>query len=705
MAEEHPRSSYAWIVTAHAIGGVLVGALEAARLGSGALACALVPVFALTGLIAGAVIAAAERAVEGRRAPFAALGIAAPSLLVTLPVGATLFRGAYAQTLPLAGALPYVLPVVAWLGIAALVWIGRRLAAGDLMSRAIAILGSAGVVGAIVWVERHVLGTGYEDAQSAAAIAVIVLAGVLVRLVRRVHVGPYVAAGVAALVLGTAAAAILGGLEGADARRLLANRGDHGKDLVRAWRKLLDFDRDGSSAVLGGGDCDDRNAARYPGALDIPSDGIDQDCDGVDAVLVLPTPIPQDAPQLADWRASAVVRDTLARTRDMNVLLITVDALRYDMLAPDAPHRSDFPRLTKLLDDAVVFTRAFSPAAGTDVALSSLLTGRADPFQPVETTLPEALRAAGRRTSMALPEEVMRHVGYVLPKRGFDTVRAVYTDWEQANIGDHVSAGTTTAEGLRALDKAADKPWFAWLHYFDVHEHHQLKVPAELRDKVWDGGDPKVHDYRALLWGIDRSVGRLLDELEQRGVRDKTIVVFASDHGESLGEDPRLPVTHGQVAYAPLVHVPIAFSIPGVTAGLRTDLVTLRDIAPTLLALIGTPDAMTVDGLDLVPAILDGPAALRPPANRALVIHEEHQWGVIEWPYQLVMRPADDLVELYDLEHDPRAKVDLAAQLPEVTKRLRARYAEAPPVRIDRTAAGRGWRDQQAQPPRTRARP
>jgi len=705
MLSDRPRTSYAWAITAHVIGGVLIGALEAARLGNARLGIALVPLFALTGLIAGALVAGAERVVANRSPWLVAVAVSAPSLIVTLPVGATLFRGAYAQTLPLAGALPFIVPVVAWLGIAVLVRVGKFFAGIDLTMRAITILAIAGLLGVIVYAERHVLGTGYPDAQSAVAIAVIVLAGVIVRLARRVDLGAYVAAGLAALVVGTAVAAMMEGLENPTARQLLANRGDHGRDLVRVWRKIVDLDRDGSSAVLGGGDCDDRDGDVHPGASDTPGDGIDQDCDGADALEAVAAPAPPPAQTIAHWRESATVQQALSRTRDMNVLLITIDALRYDMLAPNAPHRSDFPRLTKLLDDSVIFTRAFSPAAGTDVAVSSILTGRHDPFVRLDTTLPEAMRASERRTAMAVPEEVMRHVGTVLLMRGFDTQRAVYTDWEKANIGDHISAGTTTAEGMRAIEKAGDRKWFTWLHYFDVHEHHQLKVPPELLEKVWNGGDDKVHHYRALLWNIDQYVGRLLDDLEKKGMLDKTIIVFASDHGESLGEDPRLPATHGQMAYAPLVHIPIGFKIPGVAAGMRTDLITLRDIAPTLLDLIGASDKMQTDGFDLVPAILDGPAELRPPKDRALVIHEELQWSVIEWPYQLVMRPADDLVELYDLERDLRALVDISAQQPAITKRLRARYSEVPVVRIDRTVAGRVWRDQQAQPPQLRARP
>jgi arylsulfatase A-like enzyme len=313
------------------------------------------------------------------------------------------------------------------------------------------------------------------------------------------------------------------------------------------------------------------------------------------------------------------------------------------------------------------------------------------------------MRATNRRTSMAVPEEVLRHVGYVLLARGFDTQRSVYTDWEQANVGDHLSASTTTAEGLRAIDKAGSRAWFAWLHYFDVHEHHQLKVPDALLKQVSDGGSDAMHHYRALLRNIDDSVGKLFDELAKRNMLDNTIIVFASDHGEALGDDPRFPITHGQVAYATLVHVPIAIHIPGVKPGVREDLVTLRDLAPTLLGLVG--GSMQTDGIDLLPVILDGPAQLRPPKDRALVVHEEFQWAVIEWPYQLVMRPADDLVELYDLSTDPATKTDISAANPALTTRLRARYSEVPVVKIDRTVAGRVWRDQQAQPPQPRARP
>ncbi|MEP6864635.1 MAG: sulfatase-like hydrolase/transferase [Deltaproteobacteria bacterium] len=693
------RPPWAWIVVAHVLGGAAIGALDAARLHAVGVALAVVPVFAATGLLAAVLIGATERVATGRAWWVAAAIRALPALVVLVPVGATLFDGAFAQTLPLAKQAPILVPLAGWLGTAIAIAIGRRvLRDGDRMARSIAIMAVAGLIGALVWVERHVLRTGYANAHAGITLALIVLAGIAIRVARPGNAPRLLAALLAGIVIGTAVAASAYGLTAATDRRVLAEAGDQARDLVRVWRGLVDLDRDGSSAILGGGDCNDFDASIHPGAVDVPGDGIDQDCDGSDATVAAKSPPPAAvmASTVDPWRKT--VQPVLDRTRKMNILIITVDALRFDLLAPDAPNRDDFPNLTKLLADSVWFTHAIAPASGTDVSLSTVLTGRFDPYQPVATTLLEALRASGRRTYAAIPGEVTRYVGDTLIGRGVDRFVTVQTDWEKADIGDHVSAPSTSIEGVRALNDAGTRPWAIWLHYFDVHEHHQIDVPKQLLAQVHDGGSPVIHKYRALLHAIDGEVGRIEGELAKRGLADSTIILFASDHGEALGVDPRLLDTHGQVAYHTLVRVPLALHIPGVAPGQRTDLVSLVDLAPTLLDLLGTPDAMQpLDGTDLVPAILDAPAELRP-QQRAIAIHEELQWSVVEWPYQLLVRPADDIVELYDLDHDPLEHSDLSASHADIVTRLRARYAESPVVKVDRTPNGRTFREQQAQP-------
>ena len=685
----------AWLADPVASGvaaGLLLALVELGMLGEagGGLVLAVVGLCvgagALVGVSVVATYAIARRLGLGRVT--GALVIAAPSLALGVPLGESLFQGAFAATLPGASVAPVVVPVVAWLAIAAAVFTGGVLVRARPASHVPVALALALAAIGVDAANRMLFRSGYPDLHLTLTFATLTLGAVALGLgLARPPVSWQVRAATAVVAAGLTIAAAVLGLDDAGDRKLVATRGEDARHLVRAARAVLDLDRDGSSAFFGGGDCDEGDAARHAGARDVPGNSKDEDCDGADAVAHVAVVDAAAASSLDEWRRRSDIAAVLERTRMMNLLVVSVDALRADQLARGAAGRDDFPHLAALLDRSVWFEHGFAPGAGTDISLTTFLTGRWNPFQPVTTTLPEALAARGRLTHAILPREVLRYVPETLLTRGLASVDRVVTDGGKRDVGDRITAGETTDRAIAFLDRAGGNRFALWAHYFDVHEHLQLE-----------------RTYRELLQIVDAEVGRLLADLERRGLADETIVVLFSDHGESLREDPRLPDNHGLVVYQALVHVPIAVHVPGVPARVEPAPVSLVDLAPTVLALLGEArgdGAMSpLDGVDLVAELLGAPAELRR-RDRALVMNEQDQWAVVVWPLKLLVRPKDDLTELYDLAADPTEQHDLSGARPDDVKALRARYGEFPAVPMDRTQKGRRWREGQAQRPPT----
>jgi arylsulfatase len=169
-----------------------------------------------------------------------------------------------------------------------------------------------------------------------------------------------------------------------------------------------------------------------------------------------------------------------------------------------------------------------------------------------------------------------------------------------------------------------------------------------------------VAAYYAQIELIDDQVGRMLDALETSGQRENTIVIFTSDHGETLGDHGLL--WKGCRFYESLVHVPLIFSWPGhFEAGLRSNaLVELTDLVPTLLDAVGLPISPHVQGRSLQP-ILTGDAD--PEVHRDFVRSEYHDALDRRFAshanmlrndrYKLAVYHGQAIGELYDLENDP----------------------------------------------------
>ncbi len=702
------RSVFRDELVAGVAGATAVAAIEIARVGgSVGLAATLVALFGTLGLAIGAAMALSELLVDraGLRGPTAAAVRALPALVALIPVGATLFEGARASELPGASSGHLWFPALAFVLLAVAVSVGGRIAGGwlGLSPRTTrALLAGVLVLFAVVveLANRRFYRTEYPRVHTLMVVAACAALAVAARVAfsgagpmpwRRAAV---VRAGLTAMVMAALALSLSLGLGREADRWALATRGNDGRHLVALARHLADRDGDGFSAALGGGDCDDGDPAINPAAADRPGNGVNEDCDGADAVAIAPPP----APVATDGERNEATTALRSRLRDMNVLLVSVDALRADVVSP--PELSRYPALAALLARSRRFTRAQAPASGTDVSLSSLLTGRIDPFVPVEATLIEALHDSGRATRVILPREVMRWAPETLLVRGADHVDQVVNDKEVRDVGGSTTSIETTDRAIDFLQQHGDEPFAMWVHYFDVHEHMQIQ-PDDRGLRELTGGAPEnlAEKYRALVALTSREIGRLLHELDARGLADHTVIVFFADHGESLHEDPRLPDNHGLYVYQTLTRVPLAIVIPGTPPAAIDEPVSLLDIYPTLADLLSLSWPDHAAGLSLAGDLLREPPAHWLHPGRVLVMNESEQWGVLEWPYKLMVRPKDNLIELYDLKADPGEHDNLAAKEPDRVRRLKSLYLGFPKVSMDRSRKGRRWRLEQARPP------
>jgi arylsulfatase A-like enzyme len=155
--------------------------------------------------------------------------------------------------------------------------------------------------------------------------------------------------------------------------------------------------------------------------------------------------------------------------------------------------------------------------------------------------------------------------------------------------------------------QSGDRPWFAFLNYYDAHDPYM--PPRALERRFLGARQPRVHEitnlrvsdtaavqsaralHDAALFSLDREIGRLLAELRSRGELERTVVVVTSDHGEEFGSHGLLG--HGNSVYYSSIHVPLLVLYPGrVPSNLRFSTpVGTRNLAATLLDLARLPNA------------------------------------------------------------------------------------------------------------------
>lgn len=397
-----------------------------------------------------------------------------------------------------------------------------------------------------------------------------------------------------------------------------------------------------------------------------------------------------------------------AATPRPNVLIVLMDALRADVMgAYGYKKRATTPNLDRFAARSVVWEDTWSQNAWTVPCVASLFTGvdpqahkvlrynetgriEMDTMSLDHQTLAEQFKAGGYTTAAFIKSKVLDSSrGF---SQGFDNFQIVGgTDqawgWSAKQLND-------AAIPWLLAQKGAAKPFFAYLHFMDVHSPYKAPEPwyskyktgpsklsgahVEIEKMAKDGVVPTADDierlyalYDAELEYFDTEFGRLMGELVASGLDQNTIVVFTADHGEAFYEHQQW--FHGNL-YQENIHIPAIVKAPGLAAGRMSGNTQQIDLAPTLADLAGVAKGANWMGRSQAAAMKTG----RSVTGLAYSEWGEQRMVVDENKLKLIIN--DGPVKLYDLKADPKEKTNLASSRAADVTRLRglldARYAQ-----------------------------
>jgi choline-sulfatase len=373
-----------------------------------------------------------------------------------------------------------------------------------------------------------------------------------------------------------------------------------------------------------------------------------------------------------------------SRTRPTakHFVLVTIDTLRADRVGVYGGMDLT-PRLDRIAREGAYAANAMTHVPLTRPSHATILSGLLpwelgirDNLSPAELPpsplLAEILKGAGFHTAAFVSSIVLdRRGGF---GRGFDRFDDDFPKTQSADLlntlqkpgAETLRAAVAWLEEQRATDRIC-----LWVHLYEPHDPYEPPEPyaSRHRDRPYDGE----------VAYVDALVGQLDDALERLGLKSRTLLAVASDHGEGLGEHQE--TLHGFFVYETTLAVPLILRGPGIAGGGRIATnVGLVDLLPTALDLLGVavPRGFRPSGNSRAAAVRGGtgPTTASPQYAESLVPLLHFGWSDLRvlrrgsWKYVLAPKP-----ELFDLASDPHEQNNLVDAQPAQAAALRATLA------------------------------
>ncbi|WP_215224774.1 sulfatase [Echinicola shivajiensis] len=410
-----------------------------------------------------------------------------------------------------------------------------------------------------------------------------------------------------------------------------------------------------------------------------------------------------------------------------NVILINVDDLGWKDLGYMGAEYYETPNIDRLAEQGAVFTQAYAGAANCAPSRANMLTGRYGmrhgvyTVHPADRGHPKTRRLIPSHNEKFIPSDIPT-MGHLFKSKGYKT--GTFGKWHvsmdpheygfdvniaggpQGNPGkggyfspynvDHIEAekegeyltDRLTDEAVQFVSENKDRPFFLYLPFYTVHGPLMAKEEdlARFENKKGKPGRDNA-TYAAMIYNMDKNVGKLLHAVDAMGLTDNTIIIFTSDNGGIRATSHQDPLRAGKGSYYEGgIRVPLIISWRDeIDPVVIESPVSQMDFFPTLQYVLGAEE-FEVDGENIYP-LLKGKEqeerdlfwhfpiylqAYKPQEDQARdPLFRTRPGSVIRsGDWKLHQYFEDGGIELYNLKEDIGEKNNLAAEFPDIKEAL-----------------------------------